>query len=308
MRCRGRLCGVALTAMFCTTELHADTASEERADRLFVEARDLMDQGDNERACELLKQSYKLEKADGTLLNLAICEDARGNLATALEHYEIVLARATQQKRQDRIDLAQEQLKLLKSKVSRVTLRPSGPLRAAGVKVTLNGREVPETDWDVELPVDGGDHEVLAIARGKSVVRESFRIAPSDETYLVVLDEPPAGRKVRVTDAAWGLIGASAVLGAVSTGLGIGSLVLDESVDGCNYDKGRCDTEEQMIDAQATQNAALGLSWAAAIGLPLGAAGTLVGLLLPHEEVSLTVRPEAAFVLGGFVSGLAVDF
>lgn len=303
----GSIAGLLLTAMLAAVEARADAAAEE-AERLFVEARKLLDRGENDRACDLLEQSYALEEADGTLVNLAICEDARGKLAKAIEIYETVLVRAQRQKNQDRLDLAKVQLTLLKLRASRVRLRPSERLRQAGLRIVLDGREIPMVDWDADQLVDGGDHEVVATQGGKEILRQSFVIAQERETHEVVVDEPPATPERRLTSAALGLLGASAVLGVVSTGLGIASVTLDESVEGCNYETGRCLTEEQLTDSQTAQKAALGLAWGATIGLPLGAVGTLVGLLLPHEDAPSAPRPEVAFVPGGLVTGCTFSF
>jgi tetratricopeptide (TPR) repeat protein len=293
--------------MLFAPDVRADAVSEE-AERLFVEARALMDRGENDKACALLEESYELEEADGTLVNLAICEAERGKLAKAIELYETVLVRAQRQKNQDRIDLARDQLTLLRLKASRVTVRPSERLRKAGLRILLDGREIPAADWDSEQLVDGGDHEVVAIAGGKEILRQSFSIAPARETHEIVVNEPPAAPERRLTSAALGLLGASAVLGVVSTGLGIASIALDESIDGCNYETGRCLTEEKLTDSQTAQEAALGLAWGATIGLPLGAVGTLVGLLLPHEDAPSAPRPEIAFLPGGLVTGCSFRF
>jgi hypothetical protein len=286
---------------FAPRDSYADAGSEQAADQLFREARELMDQGDNARACELLKKSYALEKADGTLLNLAICEDARGRSATALQHYEVVLARARQQGRKDRIELAEEQIGLLQAKVSRVTVRPSDELKRAAVRITLDGRELPESQWDVARPIDGGEHELIATARHQKAIRRAFTIAPSGESQEQLLAPAPPEKETRLSTAAWGLIGSSMVLGAGAAASGIASLVLNESVAGCNYETGICFTTEQRDEAARAQDAALVLSWVSVIGLPLGAAGTLVGLLLPHEEVELT--PQVSFDHQGFSAG-----
>ena len=284
--------------------LLADAGSGEAADQLFVEARELMDRGENERACELLLKSYALEKADGTLLNLAICEDARGRSATALQHYEVVLARAQKLGRKDRVELALEQIERLTEKASRVTVVPSQELRDAAVRITLDGRALPESQWDVARPVDGGEHELIATARHQKAIRRTFTIAASGERKEIVLAGKAPEGETKLSQAAWGLIGSSLAVGAGAAASGIASLVLNESVDGCNYEAGTCNTAAQRDEAASAQDAALALSWVSIIGLPLGAAGTLVGLLLPHEEVVVT--PQLSFGQQGFSAGFTL--
>src|SRR5438552_14501087 len=60
------------------------------ADALFRAGREAADHGDSATACARFGESYRLDPAVGTLLNLADCEVALDRLADAWEHYRRV--------------------------------------------------------------------------------------------------------------------------------------------------------------------------------------------------------------------------
>lgn len=65
------------------------TANAQDADKLFKEARRLVEAGDYAHACPMFADSERLEPAPGTLLNLADCEKNVGQLISAQEHYRL---------------------------------------------------------------------------------------------------------------------------------------------------------------------------------------------------------------------------
>jgi tetratricopeptide (TPR) repeat protein len=66
------------------SQAHAET----EAAALFERGRIAKEQGDLIAACKLFEQSYDLERAAGTALNLGECEEVAGNWEYALELYE----------------------------------------------------------------------------------------------------------------------------------------------------------------------------------------------------------------------------
>src|SRR5262245_59061569 len=58
------------------------------AEALFRAGRAATARGDHAAACTHYRESYRLEQAPGTLLNLALCEETLGKLASAWQHYQ----------------------------------------------------------------------------------------------------------------------------------------------------------------------------------------------------------------------------
>lgn len=66
----------------------AGTAHADEASDLFERGRTQKEAGDLAAACKSFEKSYELERAAGTALNLAECEERAGNWEYALELYE----------------------------------------------------------------------------------------------------------------------------------------------------------------------------------------------------------------------------
>src|SRR5262245_37669831 len=66
------------------------------AEALFRSGREALDHGDYERACKQLRESDRIEPAVGTELNLATCEEKRGNIATAWQLYRAAVDKLPQ--------------------------------------------------------------------------------------------------------------------------------------------------------------------------------------------------------------------
>src|SRR5450755_1986438 len=70
-----------LAAISVATAAHADTRAE--AESLFREGRRAAEVGNYDTACAKFDARRKLDPAPGTLLNLADCEETRGQLTRA---------------------------------------------------------------------------------------------------------------------------------------------------------------------------------------------------------------------------------
>src|SRR5690606_32565981 len=76
-------CAVACLALPATPVEAANTSA---AEVLFQAGRAAMRRHAYDEACLKFKESNQIDQAPGTVMNLANCEEKRGNVATAWEH------------------------------------------------------------------------------------------------------------------------------------------------------------------------------------------------------------------------------
>jgi hypothetical protein len=157
--------GIGLMLLTASAWGRADPlTNEQMAQSLFDRGRQLMDQQRYSEACPILDESQRLDPGGGTLLNLAMCHEGGGQLATAYTEYNQALSLAIRDAREDRIRLAKERLAALGPAVPRLTVRVSPDARVAGLKIALDGTALPESAWGQPMMVNPGEHRVHASA------------------------------------------------------------------------------------------------------------------------------------------------
>jgi hypothetical protein len=131
---------------------------------LFQSGRQLMNDGNYEKACPLLRDSQKADPQPGTLLNLALCYEKLGKTASAWSTYADLLQTGGPLQQQ----AAKDALKRLGPKLSRlkIELCATPSFDAAQLVVTRNGEEVGQSALGRPSPVDAGDYTIEARAPG----------------------------------------------------------------------------------------------------------------------------------------------
>jgi hypothetical protein len=157
---------------FCATISVASLAHADGggAEQLFDEGRQLMNDGAYAQACPKLAASYALDPALGTLLNLALCHERIGRIATAWLEYERGIAGAESAHDDDRVRFATQRAALLERHVPHMTIHAPA---LAGLVVTRDGAVIDASSNRV--PIDPGPHAIEARALGHvawSVTRE----------------------------------------------------------------------------------------------------------------------------------------
>jgi tetratricopeptide (TPR) repeat protein len=177
------LLGALLLGMACLSRpALADDAAT--AEALFVEARQLMAQGNYAEACAKLDMSNRLDPATGTLLTLALCDERLGKTATAWALYLQIASSP----RSDRAVFAQQRAAALAPTLSKLTIQATNV--PANAQVTRDGVAVPASALGVAIPIDPGHHVIEAAAAGR--VRFHREVALASGASMVVLVVLPA--------------------------------------------------------------------------------------------------------------------
>lgn len=110
------LCAAALAARAAPAAAQPDPTAQ--SDALFYEGMTLMGQGRLAEACDRLDRSLQLLRRGGTLLNLALCREAAGELEAALRLFEEALDVAVRDGRLQRQEVARHHIEALRSRLA----------------------------------------------------------------------------------------------------------------------------------------------------------------------------------------------
>jgi len=192
---------------------------QEKADKLFTQGRDLIKAGDAKGACEKFEQAIALDNnAPGVMLNLGLCYEKLGRLATSLRWYRKAQFAASEAK--PRLTEYEEAATLrtveLATKVA--IYRVDVTAAPADVEVRVDGARINPDDY-AKLELDSGSRQIEARASGKTPYattlvivdgkRESLAIPKLEDAPVVVVRtvDPRIGRKRRIIGIGLGVIG-----------------------------------------------------------------------------------------------------
>ncbi len=155
------------------------------AETLYNEGRRLVEEGKFQEACPKFAESYRIDPATGTLLNLAACQEALGRYASAWTQYQEAVIAARRDQRPDRVSYAQERLAAIEPKLSWLTIQVPVAARVEGLALTLDGVRIGEAAFGVATPIDAGVHHVEASAPGYRAWTEELSITKEGERYTL---------------------------------------------------------------------------------------------------------------------------
>ncbi len=132
------------------------------AEALFRAGREAAEAGDYDLACARFGASLAQEAAVGTRLNLALCEEQRGQLAAAWAHLHTVLEQLpAEDSRQPIAEAAKERVERA---LAWVTLTDES--LGERFRVLVGGNPLDSGSFGVALPWNPGTHRVLITAPG----------------------------------------------------------------------------------------------------------------------------------------------
>lgn len=172
----------------------AQTQDQAVAEQLFRDARKLMDEKKFAEACPKFEASQRLGPALGTLLNLAVCHEAEGKVASAWGEFSQVAALSKREGRKDREDFAREHMAALEARLPKLAISVPAKTRVAGLEVTRNGQAVLEATLSSSLPIDPGVWLIEARAPGKKPWKKEISIKEKESLTVEVppLEDAPA--------------------------------------------------------------------------------------------------------------------
>jgi hypothetical protein len=155
--------------------------SEER----FHQGRAAYRREDYPLALKLFRQSQDLEPSKGKLLNIALCEEQLGRLATAMEHLQKVLPDFPAE--DERLAIVNEHIAALDPRLPHLRIKlAAGAL--PGAVVMLDGVPLAPEALGKMTPIDPGKHVILV--GGKDLAERQFPVTVREGESTSVVVEP----------------------------------------------------------------------------------------------------------------------
>lgn len=284
------------------------------AEDLFQRGNALLTAKDYAKACPLLAESYRLDVAGGTLQNLAICYEALGRWATAYTRFLELrsLSSTPDSLRPDRVALANEHIKTLEPRVSRVVVAVDVEPGQVPT-VTIDDIEYQAASWSAGILVDPGTHAIAVTAPRKLPFRVTVTIAKDGMREGVrvprLVDDPAARHAIGTEryrpDAGMrvpGLVIGGAGLAVLLGGAAFGILTIttnNAAKDACTgkdpsqFDaSGHCYRDSKAWrDSNGKRDDARTFANLANVLVPVGALGVGAGLYLFFRSARVEARP-----------------
>ena len=291
---------MVVAALLAVLDVRAEDSSDTAlAEALFRDARELMEQKKYAEACPKLEESYRLVEKLGTLLNLATCHERQGRTGSAWGEYTKAVTLAKQTGEEERVEYARTRLAELEGQLTNLVVEVPEPV--PGIQVLIDDKPIGKAAWRTPIPLDPGEHELVARAPGHALWSKQVALprGPSTVTEkipaLKVVDESAVETSAEPPNAQWI---AGWVVGAVGlVALGVGTyfgidtiLKQNESEDHCVDTL--CDAEGVALreDGEVSANVAN-------VTIAIGAAAVVTGIVLlvtadrGEEETGMWISP-----------------
>jgi len=175
----------------------ADAPGQDKAlaEALFDQGVALLKKGEPAEACPKLAESQRLDPAPGTLLYLGDCYEKTGKLATAWATFREAAASARASAQASREELATKRAALLQKDLPYLLVAPAD--KTAPVEVRLDDTPLRRALLDSEIPVDPGEHVLVASAPGYEPYRTSIKVGKGEHAKVTI----PALEKSKGADS-----------------------------------------------------------------------------------------------------------
>ena len=320
MRMQRGLAWAVLAATLVTSPLLAQPSGSNKAaaEALFREGKKLMGEKKFGEACPKFADSQRLDPGAGTLLNLAFCYEANGQLATAWATYQDAGAAAKAEQNTNYMSTAEKRGTALESKLPKLTITIATPVD--GMEIRRDNVVVSKAEWGLEIPVDPGSHSISASAPKKKPWSTSVDAVVSGKVNVPIPaledapepPQPPTSATVTPTASisvtavptapppspspVQKIVGWTTVaVGVVGLGIGAGFAFHAKSQynDSLGPGNANCPVDPNKCNATGVslRNDAISSGNAASVLLGVGAAAVVGGVLLVLTAPSAAAPP-----------------
>lgn len=193
---------VALTIVLASYGLASAQSGEEdaaKAEKIFEEAQKLKQEGKSAEACKKYDESLRYNRnAVGTLLNVGLCNQESGKIASALKHFSHARDLAREHSLNEHRKAAEEHIAKLTPQVPHLNI--SFAEIATDMKVVIDDEAIP-VEKAGDITIDPGSHHVVVSAPGRVAYEANVTIELGKPAKLTVpkLGHPVTVKRTRVT-------------------------------------------------------------------------------------------------------------
>jgi len=155
------------------------------AQRWFEQGRELLAAGDLNGACTAFQASLDIDRALGTLLNLASCQEQRGHIVAALALYEEVIDRAHEEQAAARLRFAARRHRALLPRLASVIVSPP-TIPVEGLTLAVGDQPAQALTAMTSFQVDPGTVVLTARAPGHADLRQEIVLADGANLHLTL--------------------------------------------------------------------------------------------------------------------------
>ncbi len=188
-------CAAAVTIGATSSTAYAGDTST--AENLFAEGMKAMQREDYAAACAAFAGSDQADPSPGTEINLALCNEKQGKLATAWGWYRTAAGLADQRGQHDRAERARGEAARIEPMVPKIRLTTKDAPSA--LKIVRDGTVVPSATIGIDTPIDAGSHVFEASSDGKKPWKGTVNVpaAPGSTTLdIPALEDAPTAAPV----------------------------------------------------------------------------------------------------------------
>lgn len=209
---------LALAVTLAATRPAVAEETVAKADALFAEGVRLRD-SNLELACAKFGESLQLNpQAIGVLLNVAMCDEKQGRVASAVRRYKETRERAIELSFPEYRKAADAKLEELGPEVPLLTIRFEQP-PAPQTKIVIDDQVIPLAALE-QVPLDPGERVVVVSAPGRIAFQRRISLARRERRELAVpaLQRPTSRSKIGMLTVASGGVAVTAgiILGLVA--------------------------------------------------------------------------------------------